>query len=274
MVFLNGMDLLKKELSFFLEVAKKRSLTEASLTLDLSQSYLSKVISKLEKKLGEKLFFRSKKGVDLTPFGRTFFLKLSKVQKFAASFPAHDEKGQSIRGNYLLGIHPVIAHFTAPLFLGKILSENDELSFSFIFEESRIVTRKIVNGEVDFGIAVNAKKHPDLVIKNIGKESTYVFCPPKRKNQILFYNPKMLSINSHLKKIEGFTRIIAIESYELMAKLIFENCGYGILPENIAKTYKLPKKKPQALMTVGIDLIFRYELSLDQEFKKILKYLK
>lgn len=56
----------------FLSIVDHRSFTEASHEVCISQSSLSKNISKLEDELGVKLFDRSKRTAELTPAGRTF----------------------------------------------------------------------------------------------------------------------------------------------------------------------------------------------------------
>lgn len=61
-----------EQLEFALEVAKTRSINLAADTLFLSQSRVSASIIKLEEELGQALFIRSNKGIEITPFGKEF----------------------------------------------------------------------------------------------------------------------------------------------------------------------------------------------------------
>ena len=54
----------------FLEVAKEKNITRASNNLFISQPAVSKCIKLLEDDLGERLFIRKHKGVELTEFGK------------------------------------------------------------------------------------------------------------------------------------------------------------------------------------------------------------
>lgn len=58
---------------FFKEVALRKSISEASKRLFISQSAVSQSIKQLEEELSVKLLFRSSKGVTLTPEGEMLF---------------------------------------------------------------------------------------------------------------------------------------------------------------------------------------------------------
>lgn len=61
------------QLEYFVAIAESLSFTEASYTLMISQSALSKQITKLEDELNVKLFSREKRQLQLTPAGHDFF---------------------------------------------------------------------------------------------------------------------------------------------------------------------------------------------------------
>ena len=57
----------------FYYVSKYGSLTRAASVLMTSQPAVTRTIHNLENELGCRLFIRSKRGVELTPEGRTFY---------------------------------------------------------------------------------------------------------------------------------------------------------------------------------------------------------
>ncbi|WP_437362592.1 pca operon transcription factor PcaQ [Inquilinus limosus] len=61
-----------RHLQCFLEAVRLRSVVAAADALAISQPAVSKTLRELEEALGAPLFDRSRKGVVLTPFGRTF----------------------------------------------------------------------------------------------------------------------------------------------------------------------------------------------------------
>ena len=54
------------------EIARRRSISQAAINLFISQPSLSLSIQRLEEELGETIFVRTNKGVRLTPFGKEF----------------------------------------------------------------------------------------------------------------------------------------------------------------------------------------------------------
>lgn len=62
------------QLEYFVAIAESLSFTEASYNLMISQSALSKQITKLEDELNVKLFSREKRQLQLTPAGHDFFI--------------------------------------------------------------------------------------------------------------------------------------------------------------------------------------------------------
>ena len=79
-----------RELSFFLRVSEEASFSAAARSLDLDPSTISKVIQRLENRLGVRLFHRSSRVLRLTQEGEQF---LSAAQKVMAAL---DEAEQSL----------------------------------------------------------------------------------------------------------------------------------------------------------------------------------
>lgn len=58
---------------YFYRIALAKNITKAAEDIHISQPALSKAMSKLEKKMGCQLFYRNKKGVELTQAGKILF---------------------------------------------------------------------------------------------------------------------------------------------------------------------------------------------------------
>ena len=68
------------QIKYVIEVANAGSINKAASNLFISQSVLSASISSLESELGETIFNRSARGIDLTPFGQTFLDYIIPIQ--------------------------------------------------------------------------------------------------------------------------------------------------------------------------------------------------
>ena len=75
-------DLNMNSLKIFLEVANSNSFLEASNKLYVSQPAISKSMSKLEKDLNVTLFYRTNKGISLTPSGEILYNYLKKAEVY------------------------------------------------------------------------------------------------------------------------------------------------------------------------------------------------
>ncbi len=270
--------ILRDEYIYFLQIVEEGSLSRASEKLEIGQPSLSKALAKLEKKIGEKLFFRSRSGLKLTPSGEVL-----RVQLESLTSRLHHSKNETenVRGSYNIGVHPVVAHFLTPKYLPKLLVEYPKLKIFTHLMESRKALDLVCKGELDFAFVVNPKPLPDLIIHKIVSEKSYIYSQIKNP-PVLYYNSEMIQVLSsvaEIKSLQKFKRIESIDSYELIGKLILEKGGAGLLPENLANTFKLKKHYAKSFLNVDICLVYRYELSsnlnaktLIQEMKKMLKF--
>src|SRR5690625_3894079 len=69
-----------RQLSYFLEVAKREHMTEAAEALHVAQSSVSRSIYNLEQELGVNLFIREGRNVRLTPIGKVFYERALLIQ--------------------------------------------------------------------------------------------------------------------------------------------------------------------------------------------------
>ena len=69
-----------EQLNYVLEIEKTRSINRAANNLFISQSAMSLAIQNLEKELGHPIFTRTNRGVETTPFGRTFIRFITPIQ--------------------------------------------------------------------------------------------------------------------------------------------------------------------------------------------------
>lgn len=75
-----------EELEVFIEVAKRKNVSQAASRLFLTQPTVSKKIKRLEKEIGFPLFNRQHQGVTLTKAGERFYQSVSEIpQQLAAS---------------------------------------------------------------------------------------------------------------------------------------------------------------------------------------------
>jgi len=102
-----------EQLSYIVEVAKVKSLAEASRTLNISQSALSQAITKLEAELSLKLFHRNRTGATPTKEG-SFIVERAQEALHAIYQVKEEARNQLNNSNDLLRIS-VIPGLTSPI---------------------------------------------------------------------------------------------------------------------------------------------------------------
>lgn len=146
-------------------MAKEGSISAAARALGLSQPSLSVAIQQLEADLGTSLLVRTRTGARLTSTGEEVVRiggdLLGAVQAMRQRVSDLDH-GAS--GDFVIGCHESLGAYFLPTFLPTFFEEYPGISLQLWNASSKEVAERVVEGEVRFGLVVNAAPHPDLVI--------------------------------------------------------------------------------------------------------------
>lgn len=255
------------DLTYFLEIAQQGNLTRAAGRLGISQPSLTLAMQRLEHSVGTSLFVRTRQGVNLTKAGDRLLIETRQLM-------AHweDLRQQTlgtmneVRGRFILGCHPSVAHYSLPLFLPSLLQTHPELEIHLEHDLSRNITARVLSLDLDLGIVVNPTPHADLVMKSVAKDVVTLWKSKRLKNEdVLIGEPSLLQTQSILAKMKrqglAFKRIIESSNLEVIASLVNCGAGIGILPQRVAEAesadLQMVKGAPQ--FNDEIFLIYRME---------------
>ncbi len=269
-----------RDIVYFLEVARTQNLSRASERLGISQPSLSMSIRRLEDALGFAVLVRSKSGVSLTKSGQLFSIKAEElIENWNNIRSSINQLNQEVTGHYKLGCHTSVAQYTLPQILPSLLQKYPQLEFQLIHDLSRNICEKVVSYEIDFGIVVNPTPHPDLVIKELDKDTVHFWVAekaPKNVLQNLILDPNMLQAQDLLKKTKKkalqFLRQTPTHSLELIVSLVAAGAGVGIIPKKVvtASGFKLKMLDPSLpYYTDTICLVYRADAPKTQATKQI-----
>lgn len=134
----------------FLVVAEKKSITEASDVLHVSQPALTKSIQRLEQDLGVKLFERLSVGVQLTKFGE-ILQQHSKVMdnEYRHAVSRIEELRDGRSGVLRIGAGPVWLVSILPPIISKFQIKNPDVKISLIGGVIDTLLPALINGELD-----------------------------------------------------------------------------------------------------------------------------
>lgn len=233
-----------RDIEYFIEVARRQSLTAAAERLNMSQPSLSMAIKRLEGTVGATLFHRSKIGVHLTVSGKTF-LEQAKImlQQWEHLKSSVYEARTQVSGLVHIGCHASVAHYHFPNRFYELLKENPKLNVRFCHNLSREINDALVRMHLDIGIVVNPTPHPDLVIKPlhvdyVGFWHNLPEAAFADQNLRLLCDPDLKQTQDLISKIlqRGFKleQLIESNNFEVLAKLAKEQVGIAILPRSVA----------------------------------------
>jgi DNA-binding transcriptional LysR family regulator len=123
-----------RELAFFLRVSEEASFSAAARSLDLDPSTISKVIQRLENRLGVRLFHRTSRVLKLTQEGERF---LSAAQKVISALEEAEESlapGAAAEASGVLRVSSTSAfarHHLAPL-MPAFIAQHPQLRVEFV----------------------------------------------------------------------------------------------------------------------------------------------
>lgn len=169
-----------KNLIAFEKVAKLASYSKAAKELNVSKAYVSKMIQELENELGQRLFNRSTRVVQLTTVGEKFYQACS--TSFHSINKALDEvqsKSDLPSGKLRISVAGVFGEeFISPLVF-EYLKKYPNVKIELVFEE-RIVD--LIKDSYDFAIRVGHLKDSSLISRKIATRKVYICATPNYLN--------------------------------------------------------------------------------------------
>lgn len=163
------------QLKYFQEVAKQQHLTKAANELNVSQPALSKMISKLEERLGYQLFDRSNRQIRLNALGEAYlkvveniFHELQKGEKELA-FLAEKQ-------NHLISVAVTIPTIL-PQLLGGFMEHQPKARFRQYQAFAERMRLQLESGEIDVGISTFPIEGDDIEWHPIIEEEILLAVP-------------------------------------------------------------------------------------------------
>lgn len=170
----SGMDL--TQLRYFQGIARAGNMTHAARTLHVSQPTVSLAVKHLEASLGTTLFMRHRSGVSLTASGEELLRHVDEVMNMldraAERISSLDHR---LTGNFSIGCHESLGAYFLPRFLEQVLENAPEVNVSLHNDASASVLDAVVRRELHFGIVVNPRPHPDVVLTDLFRDAIDVF---------------------------------------------------------------------------------------------------
>ena len=138
----------------FYYVARTLSFSEASKCLFISQSAVSQSVKVLEKKLGQTLFIRSTKKVQLTPEGEILFKHIEPAMNLIQKGENQLLEAHTLNGGQLrIGASDTICRYYLVTYLNRFHKEFPNIHIKVTNHTSIECAKVLENGQCDFIVA-------------------------------------------------------------------------------------------------------------------------
>lgn len=215
----------------FLSVSRLGSISKAAEEMNIAQSAVSRQIALFEESLGEDLFFRATRGIELTPRGQILYLKLNETNQWLDNdFAGHKPK---IRIGGLEGILKV--------WLGDRLAQASKGSLpqeiSLAIMSGDEVETALTSGHIDIGFSTRKIESERISSRKLYSEKIYVISKDlvdmERLENYCWIGIFKADYLSRLAKRKKPKQFIQAGSLELLLKMVRSGHGIAALAENL-----------------------------------------
>lgn len=171
-----------RQLRYFVAVAEEGNFTRAAGRCQIAQPSLSQQIINLEQELGQALFLRHSRSVELTEAGRGAFEQarevLTKAEDLRESFTRRSELHE---GTVTLGVIPTIGPYLLPATLSAFTRDFPGISIQIREARTSELISMIGKGEIELAIASDVaavdKRRAGLAARELFREPLLLAAP-------------------------------------------------------------------------------------------------
>lgn len=205
-----------KEIIYVKTIADFGNLTKAAETLHITQPSLSQGLKNIEAKLGVELFIRTKRGMLLTEYGKTFMSDASSLLTAYEVFMNKIEHYRDVGITRFIGLYKLSYTTSINNAVMHFISHHDDDNYMIKVDSISNLERMLLQNKLDIAIIKYApiqKRNDELIYDLLFKERLFVLL---NKN-----HPLASRTSIKLEELEG-NRLITSDPSEYPHKMIEE----------------------------------------------------
>ncbi|GAB7525014.1 LysR family transcriptional regulator [Paraburkholderia sp. 2C] len=246
----------------FIEIAAHKSLSAAAEALSLTQSGLSRHLASLEEFIGQPLFIRHGRGVELTEAGRKLLEVVSAAYQLVDNtiLQLRNEHGVTDGSIHIATIHTLSYYFMAEV-AAKFMAQRPSASLALLGRSSTGVVELVESGRAEIGFAYDSAVASDqleitplfedtmcLVVHERSRFASRASVDLRAESMPLVAFPMGYALRKMLHTKEFDATVAAeVETVDAMLKLVSMTNGQCILPalipEKLLQEYQLVRVK-------------------------------
>ena len=238
-------------MDYVLSIDEHRSISKAAAALFISQPHLSKVLMRVERELGAKLFDRSTVPLTSTKEGELFIRYCRKFKSLTDELRRElKDIADTPSDSLLISTPPIRGSYWMPLILPLFAKASPKTQLVIKEYSSKVTPEKVADGTVDLGVFTWPATRDDLVYHKLFDERTLLMVPKQHPLAAASASmPRSLGYpvlqDDMLHHLEG-EKFITIDTPHSITKKIVTylqergiNADIGIKTKNNVTTYRL-----------------------------------
>lgn len=242
----------------FYTVAKTKSFSESSRTLHISQPAISKHIQNLEYELNTLLFYRTNRGIELTPEAKALLVYVEKAYNYLMLGERELQEGKELtKGTVTIGAPTYISIYYLNEYIKKFMNDHPNIVIKIVNHDEKTLLDLFSQHSIDLLVMVenmNLDKEFNLIDfssdeycfaynKEIMGEINIVSADYLLKKNILLPSKKdkrRIALEEKLK-IRGIISnpVMELDEIEMLALYTKEGLGIGYMPKKVALSNNL-----------------------------------
>lgn len=228
----------------FVHVADQRSLSRAGTVLKLSQSAVSRQISRFEDAVGAKLFHRHGHGVELTDTGAHLFRRCKRILADVEALESDlwKQTRPGVTGSVTLGVPAPMAARLAGPFLDRFAEDYPGVSLRVVEGFSSFLHEWLLGGTIDLAILYGPRPSTIIDATELLVENLFAIGAPAYRGRdhisleelnrdalIVPHAPHVIRAILNDTGIQP-ARYVEVDALSLMVELAHQGKGFSLLP--------------------------------------------
>ncbi|WP_438420020.1 LysR family transcriptional regulator [Bacillus siamensis] len=278
------------DLKIFQTVARKGSISKAAESLHYVQSNVTNRIQQLERQLQTQLFYRTNRGMTLTPAGESLLKDADRILQLLYEAQKNTQEAGHPNGPLRIGSLETAAAVHLPQFFTEYCRRYPKVQLSLSTGDTHTLVQRVLQYELDGAFVYGPVEHEDLKQFAVFQEEMIVVSNVREgglqsllREPILFFAAGC----SHRRKIKNILKeeavpehkIIEFGTLEAIIGAVQAGLGVSFLPASAARYFQnrenlFHHQLPERFRDMNISFIYRRDLFLTSAFEELLNGLK
>lgn len=168
-----------RQLEVFAAIANLGSVSQAARSLHLSQPATSAALADLEHQLGQALFHRFGKRLQLSATGKLLLPKVMELLERAQEIEQLARGSDALLSTQLrAGASTTIGNYLLPQLLGRLAEAHPDCRVSLEVENTRRIIEELLRFGIDIGFIEGSCQHEDIEVIPWREDEMVVVCAP------------------------------------------------------------------------------------------------